>query len=205
VEKERVAVSAFGMLLRRHRLAAGLSQEALAELARMSSVGIGALERGDRRSPYRETVALLAKALRLSPAAAAELEAAAVRPRRSRSRVDAQGPAADNSPPPAGAEWRPNNLPPQFTSFVGRETEVVEIAALLGTHHLVTIVGSGGVGKTRTSLQVAADLLDGWSDGVGLLNWHRFRAAITCHRRSPRRWASRWLPRAIRSKTLRAR
>jgi predicted ATPase len=48
----------------------------------------------------------------------------------------------------------------------GRQSEVAEIAALLDTHRLVTIVGSGGIGKTRASLQVAAQRLDGWSDGV---------------------------------------
>jgi ribosome-binding protein aMBF1 (putative translation factor) len=77
VEKEGAGESAFGALLRRHRLAAGLSQEMLAERARMSVNGISALERGERQSPYRETVALLAQALRLGPAAAAEFEAAA--------------------------------------------------------------------------------------------------------------------------------
>ena len=59
-----------------------------------------------------------------------------------------------------------NNLPLQMTSFVGREREVAEIAELLGTHRLVTLVGSGGIGKTRTSLQVAANLLDGSGNGV---------------------------------------
>ena len=51
-----------------------------------------------------------------------------------------------------------NNLPLQLTSFVGRETEVADVTALLAEHRLVTLVGSGGVGKTRTSLQVAAEL-----------------------------------------------
>ncbi len=51
-----------------------------------------------------------------------------------------------------------NNLPFQTTSFVGRETEVPEVTALLAEHRLVTLVGSGGVGKTRTSLQVAAEM-----------------------------------------------
>ncbi|MFZ1019206.1 MAG: helix-turn-helix transcriptional regulator, partial [Candidatus Cybelea sp.] len=49
----------FGVLLRHHRLAAGLSQEALAERARMSADGISALERGHRRTPQRETLTLL--------------------------------------------------------------------------------------------------------------------------------------------------
>jgi len=60
----------------------------------------------------------------------------------------------------------PNNLPLALKSFVGREKEVAEISALIAVHRLVTIVGSGGVGKTRTSLQVAANLLDGSGDGV---------------------------------------
>ncbi len=60
----------------------------------------------------------------------------------------------------------PNNLPRQMTSFVGREKEVAEITALIETNPLVTLVGSGGVGKTRTSLQVGANLIDGSGDGV---------------------------------------
>ena len=59
-----------------------------------------------------------------------------------------------------------NNLPLQMTSFVGREREVAEIAELLGTRRLVTLVGSGGIGKTRTSLQIAANLLDVSGNGV---------------------------------------
>ena len=60
----------------------------------------------------------------------------------------------------------PNNLPLQSTTFVGRETEIAEIAKLVDNKRLVTLVGSGGVGKTRTALQVAANLLDGFGDGV---------------------------------------
>jgi predicted ATPase/class 3 adenylate cyclase len=60
----------------------------------------------------------------------------------------------------------PNNLPLQLKSFVGREREIAEVASLIQTHRLVTLVGSGGVGKTRASLQVAANLLDGSGDGV---------------------------------------
>jgi predicted ATPase/class 3 adenylate cyclase len=69
-------------------------------------------------------------------------------------------------PPLRSLESLPNNLPLQLTSFVGREEEVAEIAALIGTTRLLTLVGTGGVGKTRTALQVAADLLDGSGDGV---------------------------------------
>ncbi len=62
-----------------------------------------------------------------------------------------------------------NNLPAEVTSFVGREAEVAEIAALVEQHRLVTLVGSGGVGKTRLSLHVAANRLDGSRDGVWLI------------------------------------
>jgi predicted ATPase/Tfp pilus assembly protein PilF len=58
------------------------------------------------------------------------------------------------------------NLPLQLTSFVGRETEIAEIASLIKKHRLVTLVGPGGVGKTRTMLHVAANLLDAWDDGA---------------------------------------
>ena len=59
-----------------------------------------------------------------------------------------------------------NNLPAQLTSFVGREDEVAGITGLLQAHRLVTLTGAGGIGKTRTSLQVAANLIDTFSDGV---------------------------------------
>jgi transcriptional regulator with XRE-family HTH domain len=58
-------------------LEAGLSQEDLAERARISAAGIGALERGDRRTPQRETLALLANALGLDPMSRQAFEAAA--------------------------------------------------------------------------------------------------------------------------------
>ncbi len=63
-------------------------------------------------------------------------------------------------------EATPNNLPQQFTSFVGRERELHEVKALLATTRLVTLLGAGGIGKTRLSLQVAADVLESHSDGA---------------------------------------
>jgi predicted ATPase/class 3 adenylate cyclase len=63
----------------------------------------------------------------------------------------------------------PNNLPVQLTSFIGREKEMNEVKRLLGTTHLLTLTGTGGTGKTRLSMQVAADLLDQFPDGVWLI------------------------------------
>ncbi len=63
----------------------------------------------------------------------------------------------------------PNNLPLQLTSFVGREDEIENVKSLVNTHRLTTLVGTGGVGKTRLALQVGADLLDHYEDGVWFL------------------------------------
>src|SRR5262249_33691481 len=63
---------------------------------------------------------------------------------------------------------RRNNLPIQLTSFIGRTAEIAEVKRLLGAARLVTLTGSGGAGKTRLSLQVAADVMDGYLDGVWL-------------------------------------
>jgi len=63
-------------------------------------------------------------------------------------------------------EATPNNLPLQVTSFVGRERELAEVKKLLANSRLLTLLGVGGIGKTRLSLQVAADLMDDYPDGV---------------------------------------
>lgn len=60
----------------------------------------------------------------------------------------------------------PNNLPAQLTSFIGREKEIAEVKDELAHHRLVTLVGPGGTGKSRLSLQVAADVLDAYPQGV---------------------------------------
>ncbi len=59
-----------------------------------------------------------------------------------------------------------NNLPQQLTSFIGREKEQAEIVRLLARNRLVMLTGSGGVGKTRLSLQVGAKALNQFPDGV---------------------------------------
>jgi predicted ATPase/class 3 adenylate cyclase/Tfp pilus assembly protein PilF len=63
----------------------------------------------------------------------------------------------------------PNNLPIQVTSFIGRERELVEVSRLLASTRLLTLVGTGGCGKTRLALQVAAGQLDRFTDGVWLV------------------------------------
>ena len=63
-------------------------------------------------------------------------------------------------------EATPNNLPQQLTTFIGREREIAAARALLGRTRLLTLMGMGGLGKTRLSLQIAADELDNYADGV---------------------------------------
>ncbi len=63
----------------------------------------------------------------------------------------------------------PNNLPIQLTSFIGREREIAEAKRLLPGTRLLTLTGVGGVGKTRLALQIAAQVLDEFKDGVWLV------------------------------------
>ena len=74
-----------------------------------------------------------------------------------------------NFPPLNSLDLRPNNLPVQLTSFIGRETQMAEVKGLLSTAKLLTLTGVGGTGKTRLALQAAADELDTFSDGVWLV------------------------------------
>ena len=66
-------------------------------------------------------------------------------------------------------EATPNNLPQQATSFIGREKELAELQRLLAKTRLLTLTGSGGCGKTRLCLQVAADSLERFPDGAWLV------------------------------------
>lgn len=63
----------------------------------------------------------------------------------------------------------PNNLPRQLTSFIGREREIAEVKRLMASTCMLMLTGSGGAGKTRLALQVAADLIETYADGVWLV------------------------------------
>jgi predicted ATPase/transcriptional regulator with XRE-family HTH domain len=156
----------FGDLLRRHRWAKRLTQERLAELAGLSGRGINDLERGERRSPRFDTVERLAEALGLADGERAAFAAAA-----------RQDPAASlaRTPPDTVLPLRTrdshphhHNLPLQPTPLLGRERELADVGTLLHQDdvRLVTLTGPGGIGKTRLSVQVAADVLDHFADGV---------------------------------------
>jgi len=67
-------------------------------------------------------------------------------------------------------EATPNNLPQQVTSFIGRQRELGEAKTLLESTRLLTLLGMGGLGKTRLSLQIAADVLEKHPDGVWFID-----------------------------------
>jgi predicted ATPase/transcriptional regulator with XRE-family HTH domain len=147
----------FATLLKRLRLAAGLTQEALAERAGLSAKAVSDLERDPERQPRLATVTLLAAGLRLAPELRAQLLAAA--------RPEPSPAGAPATPPRVSA---PRLLPRPLTPLIGREEDVAAVAALLasGAARLLTLTGPGGVGKTRLALRVAEEVAGTFGDGV---------------------------------------
>jgi non-specific serine/threonine protein kinase len=149
------AVASFSELLRRHRLAAGLTQEALAEQAGLSVTGVQKLERGESH-PYRDTAQRLTQALRL----AAEDEIAF---------RNAAQPVPRRPKPPAENRSPRHNLPVPLTSFVGRQREVAEVTQRLRAARVLTLTGVGGCGKTRLAMEVGRQVVERYPDGVWLV------------------------------------
>ncbi|MFY9615612.1 MAG: adenylate/guanylate cyclase domain-containing protein [Candidatus Dormiibacterota bacterium] len=75
----------------------------------------------------------------------------------------------DDFPPLRTLDYANGNLPLQLTSFVGRQSELDELKSLMADARLVTLVGSGGAGKSRLSVQLARELMDDFSEGVWLV------------------------------------
>ena len=158
---DRSGVAAFGEQLRRYRLSERLTQAALAEKAGLSERAVSDLERG-LKLPQRATIQLLIEALDLSAERATEFERLA----RTRS-------------PSAAAAWSEpdkHNLPAALTTFVGRSEEISRLLKLLSPAasnarpgRLVTLSGSGGIGKTRLAVEISRGLADEYADGVRMV------------------------------------
>jgi predicted ATPase/DNA-binding XRE family transcriptional regulator len=134
----------FGRLLRQLRDDAGLTQEELAEAAGLSPRSVSDLERGVNLTARKDTARLLADALGLAGPQRALFEAAA------------RGPLIAT----------PNNLPVQLTPFVGREDDVAAVRRAVAAARLVTLTGTGGIGKTRLAVAAAAGVPDAFPDGL---------------------------------------
>ncbi|MFI5496822.1 ATP-binding protein [Actinoplanes sp. NPDC051859] len=151
---EGTAAAPFGVALRRLRRRRGLTQEQLAERAGLSVNAISALERGERRRPYPNTVRALTGALELD-----EQDAAAL--------VGAAGQVEDSA---AAVLPRPGQLPVAIRSFVGRGEHLARMDGLLDAvkpvgPQLAVVHGTAGVGKTALAVAWAHRVRHVFPDG----------------------------------------
>ena len=141
------APRSFGVQLKALREAAGYTQEELATIAGLSVHAVSALERGERRRPHVETVRALSAALDLTGAVRDMLVRSARPP----------------SPQAAVDELGLDSLPVPPTALIGRESDMEVLRLWLAdpAARLITLIGPGGVGKTRLALEVARAVADG--------------------------------------------
>ena len=140
------------------REAAGLAQEELASKAGLSARAISMLERGERKRPYPHTVRSIADALALAEEERATLFAA----------VPGRGAAPDVPSAALGT-----SLPPTpATTLVGRERDVEWVATFLGRPdvRLLTLTGTGGVGKTRLAVEAIREAAGLFPDGTAFVD-----------------------------------
>jgi predicted ATPase/DNA-binding XRE family transcriptional regulator len=153
----------FGQWLRQHRRALDLTQEELAARVGCSAITLRKLEAEERR-PSKQIAERLAEVLNVSPEARADF----LRFARGDPFAAPYAAAAGRIPV---IEPRRDNLPLQLTSFIGREREIADIGRLLtgSAARLVTLVGTGGSGKTRLSQQAVTGVLPAFADGAWLV------------------------------------
>ena len=166
----------FGARLRTARLAAGISQEELAERAGLSVRAIGDLERGRTRRPYPRTLRVLADALGISDPSTDQAEPSGVEER------------PDRSTPVAGRDTSavPRQLPPGVGHFTGRTQELATLSTLSaqalrdGTAVVITaIAGTAGVGKTALAVCFSHQVAEQFPDGQLHVNLRGFDPAGT--------------------------
>ncbi len=153
---------AIGDLLRQHRIDSGFTQQDLAERAAISTRTVSDIERGLRSGVYRDTAKRLADALHLEGSTRATFERAARR---------APTANAHRSGTDAARRPGPTDLPTPLTPLIGRDDEVAAVVAALQsrTVRVLTILGPGGIGKTRLAIEVANQLGGWFADGAGFV------------------------------------
>jgi predicted ATPase/DNA-binding XRE family transcriptional regulator len=159
----------FSDLLRRLRRSADLTQEQLSELAGCAVTTLRAIESG-RRRPSREMALRLAQVLRV---ALDDQQEFVHRARTSGSSDEPEASAPASTLPEMAAEIRPmSSLPVLSEPLIGRQEELAQLVQALTEPdgQLVTLIGPGGVGKTRIALQVAADLAPRFAHGAAFVS-----------------------------------
>jgi non-specific serine/threonine protein kinase len=148
----------FGTWLRKRRRSLDLTQKALADQVGCAEITVRRME-ADAYKPSNELALVLLEKLGI--------------PEQDRQRWArfARGLAEHPEPQTSSSPTREQltNLPIPLTSFIGREKEIALIRQRLAGHRLVTLIGAGGIGKTRLSQQVASQLLGEYADGVWLV------------------------------------
>jgi len=142
----------FGEWLKRQRMGRGLTQEQLARQIGCAAITLRKIEAEERR-PSAEIVDQVINIFEIPQSEKDNFLKFA--------RGDwtkAPG-ASSNAKPWQVTKSTRTNLPTSLTSFIGREKELDEIVELLAQHRLVTLMGPGGMGKTRLSIEVARTML----------------------------------------------
>jgi predicted ATPase/DNA-binding XRE family transcriptional regulator len=148
----------FGIWLRKQRRALDITRRAFAKQVGCAEVTLRHIEAGILK-PSKELAGILLERLGIS-----ETE----RPRWIAFARGLSGFPLSSTPP----SIKPiTNLPTPLTTFIGREKERADIAGLISKHRLVTLTGSGGVGKTRLSIKVGEQVLGNYPDGVWIVEF----------------------------------
>jgi predicted ATPase/DNA-binding XRE family transcriptional regulator len=148
--------TSFGEWLRKQRRALDLSRQIFAKQVGCAEVTLRRIEVGTLK-PSKELARLLVEKLSIPEAERAHWISFA---------RGLSGFPHSSSP----ASNKPNtNLPAPLTTFIGREKEQLDVIRLITKNRLITLAGSGGVGKTRLSIKVGEQVLENYADGVWLV------------------------------------
>ena len=148
----------FGVWLRQKRRALDLTQKALADQVGCAEITVRRME-ADEYKPSNELARLVLEKLGIPEA------------ERTAWVHYARGLGEYPEVHPSPLREHKTNLPISLTSFIGREKDVEHLQNRLAAHRLVTLIGVGGIGKTRLSQQVANQLVDNYADGVWLVEF----------------------------------
>jgi len=154
----------FGEWLKRQRNSRGLTQEQLAHQIGCATITLRKIESEERR-PSAAIVEQLGKIFEIPQKEQPNFLKFA--------RGDwTKSPSTSSDEKPWQFSKSPRtNLPEPLTSFIGREKELVDVINLITKHRLVTLIGPGGVGKTRLSLKIGEQLIENYDDGVWLVEF----------------------------------